>query len=83
MVKSVLDDEFHILLLSNASADFYKDNTIAKFTNNLPYGVNLFDNNWCCGITEVFFHTFQIVFLNCFLIFSFCFELDCFSTMFS
>ena len=45
-------DSFTIELVSNASAEFFPDNTLSSFTNFLPEQVNL-EGQWEVAISEI------------------------------
>lgn len=45
-------DSFYVELVSNASMNIYKDNTLASFTNFLPEQINL-DGEWDVALSEI------------------------------
>ena len=45
---------FFVDLVSNASMDFYPQNTLSKFTNKLKFPLELSDE-WEVAITEIFY----------------------------
>ena len=52
-----LDDEdnFYINLPSNASLDYYPENTLSKFKVRLPQNIELDREGWECGLVEIHF----------------------------
>lgn len=48
-------DSFYVTLLSGSSLEYYPENSLSKFTVNLPYTLSL-NENWVVGVTN-FAHT--------------------------
>ena len=47
-------DEFEVHLLSTASSELYRDNTLAAFKNQLPQNISL-DGDWRVALSEIIF----------------------------
>ena len=47
-------DEYYIEAVSNASMDFFPENTLTKFTNRLHHPINL-EGEWVVAIHEIFY----------------------------
>ena len=54
-MKNENEDDFYISLVSNASMNIFPDNTIASFTNRFDYIPMRLDENWVCGLTDIYY----------------------------
>jgi hypothetical protein len=54
--QSRLKTAMRIVLPSNASSKYFPDNTIAKYTVQLPYPIDLNNGSWVIGLSEIQFY---------------------------
>lgn len=51
-------DDFYITLLSDASTNYYQNNSLTSFTNKLPSVINLTHGIWKVGVCEIYINDF-------------------------
>lgn len=51
-------DDFHITLFSNDSVNFFPENTLSQFENRIPTHIDLTENDWKVGLSEIFINDY-------------------------
>lgn len=53
-------NEHFVTLLSNNSMEWYPQNSLSSFTNNLPVGLGL-DSDWVVGVSDLYIPNFDVI----------------------